>query len=558
MILMDTIGPEGSGTVPLTQAAPPAMISSAVLASVPPEALASSDVVITYAPLDDQPVLAGRQGWISQFHTNLELRVAQLSGREVTVRKQPDASRAHEVEAKVLEVVPEVKTVVSILSPPFLRASGCRKVVERFWRSAEAKGSFLVNDRARILNVVKTPVELTDFPAEMSALYARLPPYEFFERDVASGRVREFDETFGEAARQRFYERVYDVAFDISQVLRHIGDLASPKAESGPSSTGGRKIYLALTTSDLEHQRDQLRRELIEAGCDVYPKQPLPYVATEIVTVVESCLECCDLAIHFVGERYGFVPEATEHSIVSLQNHVAAELSEKRELKRLIWMPRALVPQDERQRAFIRELEEGAGAQRGAELISDSLENLKVLLKRRWEKEAAAAVAAAAATAAATAAAASSRSVAAGSGAPPRLYLICDRQDEASIEALEDYFYEQGIEVSLPGFDAGESEVQQVHIQNLRDCDAALVYYGVAGMHWVDFNQRDLQKAAGYRGGEAIPATAVYLAPPFNRRKERFRSVSAQVIRQEGDALEKAGLSLFVESVRRPSREGER
>ena len=112
------------------------------------------------------------------------------------------------------------------------------------------------------------------------------------------------------------------------------------------------------------------------------------------------------------------------------------------------------------------------------------------------------------------------------------MYLICDQQDEAALEPLEDFFYDQGIEVSLPGFEAEESEVQQIHIQNLRDCDAALIYYGAAGMHWVDFKIRDLQKAAGYRDSRPIPVSAVYVAPPFNHRKERFKSVSTEVIRQ--------------------------
>ena len=130
------------------------------------------------------------------------------------------------------------------------------------------------------------------------------------------------------------------------------------------------------------------------------------------------------------------------------------------------------------------------------------------------------------------------------------MYLICDQQDEEAIEALEDFFYAQGIEVSLPAFEADEAEVQKIHIQNLRDCDAALIYYGAAGMHWVDFKIRDLQKAAGYRDSIPIPVSAVYLAPPFNRRKERFKSLSTDVIRQTDDTFDPVLLEAFVASVR--------
>jgi hypothetical protein len=363
-------------------------------------------------------------------------------------------------------------------------------------------------------------------------LYTGLVPYEFFERDPLSGRLREFDEAFGHAALQRFHERVYDVAYDISQVLKYLGD----PAHSGIKRTANPKtIFLAATTSDLEPQRDQLRRELIELGHTVIPKQPLPLIASELVTVVQNCLEQADIAIHFVGEYFGLVPEATDLSMVALQNQVAARFCDNSSLKRLIWIPKGLQPRDERQLSFLRQLEGDPRTVTGAELIADTLENLKVLLRTRWEREQAERDKPSAKPAA---------------GVAPRVYLICDRQDEAALEPLEDFFYDQGIEVSLPAFDAEEAEVQQIHIQNLRDCDAALIYYGAAGMHWVDFKIRDLQKAAGYRDSRPIAVSAVYIASPFNHRKERFKSVSTQVIRQSTDVFAPELLTGFVQAIR--------
>jgi serine/threonine protein kinase len=487
---------------------------------------AESDVLITYAKLDDQPLASGKQGWISEFYRNLELRVAQLSGRKVQVWKVGDPP-----EGAPAERTSEAKTCVSIVSPPFVRSRGCRRLVEAFWRRAESAGRFEVNKRSRILNVVKTPVEPAEVPPDLQPLFSRLIPYEFFDRDPQSGRIREFDEAFGELARQRFHERVYDVAFDISQILKILG---APLGSSQTEGAARKRIFLAATTSDLEPQRDQLRRELAEQGFETLPRQPLPLVASEIITVVRSCLEECDLAIHLVGEHYGFVPEATELSVVALQNQVAAEGSARSGLGRLIWMPKGLEPRDARQAAFVRDLERDPVLHRGADVVVDSLENLKVILQSRWDRQAKAA---------------QRPRPSAGPDAPPRVYLICDRQDEAAVEPLEDFFYEGGIEVSLPGFDASESEVQEIHIQHLRDCDGAMIYYGAAGMHWVDFNIRDLQKAAGYRNAEPIAVQAVYIAPPFHRRKERFRSLTAEVITQAGEAFHPAALEGFVQAL---------
>src|SRR5262249_33260069 len=331
---------------------------------------------------------------------------------------------------------------------------------------------------------------------------------------------------------QRFHVRVYDVAYDISQVLKYLGDAA----HTGVKRTANPKtIFLAATTSDLEPQRDQLRRELIELGHTVVPKQPLPLVASELVAVVQSCLEQADIAIHFVGEHFGLVPEATDLSMVALQNQVAARFCDNSSLNRLIWIPKGMQPRDKRQTSFIRQLQSDPRTVTGAELIADTLENLKVLLRTRWEREQAER---------------DKPSPKPANGGAPRVYLICDQQDEAALAPLEDFFYNQGIEVSLPGFEAEESEVQQIHIQNLRDCDGALIYYGAAGMHWVDFKIRDLQKAAGYRDARPIAVSAVYVAPPLNHRKERFKSVSAKVIRQAGDTFDPASLLDFAASIR--------
>lgn len=497
-----------------------------------PAELGHSDVVITYANLDDQPLTSGRPGWISQLQQNLQVRVAQLSGKQVAVMKHSDRLTSADMEAEVLKQIPKAKTVISVLSPPFAQSRGCRRVVESFWKSATDSGQLQVDNRSRLLNVVKTPVEAAELPSDLRALYSGLVPYEFFERESHSGRLREFDEVFGNAALQRFHERVYDVAYDVSQVLKYLGD----STQSDQKRTASPKtIFLAATTSDLEPQRDQLRRELTELGHSVIPKQPLPLVASELEAVVQSCLKGADLAIHFVGEHFGLVPEATELSVVALQNQVAARFCDNSSLKRLIWVPKGVQPRDERQIAFIRQLQADPQTVTGAELVADTLENLKVLLRTRWEREQAER---------------DKPMQKHTTGDAPRVYLVCDQQDEAALEPLEDFFYSQGIEVSLPGFEAVESEVQQIHIQNLRDCDAVLIYYGAAGMHWVDFKIRDLQKAAGYRDSRPIAVSAVYVAPPVNHRKERFRSVTTEVVRQAGDSFDPGFLADFVTALR--------
>src|SRR5947207_10620500 len=102
-------------------------------------------------------------------------------------------------------------------------------------------------------------------------------------------------------------------------------------------------------------------------------------VVCDLGVVVHMCVEAVDIAIHFVGEHFGLVPEATELSVVALQNQVAARFCDNSSLKRLIWIPRGLQARDDRQTSFIRQLQSDPRAVTGAELIADTLENLKVM-----------------------------------------------------------------------------------------------------------------------------------------------------------------------------------
>jgi hypothetical protein len=186
--------------------------------------------------------------------------------------------------------------------------------------------------------------------------------FEFYERDPESGRLREFDEAFGEEARQRYYEKIYDLAYEIAQVLRY----QRGASQGGTTPRSGKKIYLAETTSDLQPARDRLQRELLEQGHSVLPDRPLPLNAGQLRTAIRSYLEQCHLAVHLVGQRYGLVPEDADRSIVALQNQIAAEQSATTGLVRLIWMPKNLQMIDDRQAAFVRQVIEDPEVHCGA------------------------------------------------------------------------------------------------------------------------------------------------------------------------------------------------
>jgi len=525
------LAPEGGGKAVRVGARAAASVAAAAEPAIlRVDSIRESDVYISYAPVDNRPLASGQEGWISQFHRNLEIRIEQLSGEAIRVVERPPVEEAA-VSEELIGAVPGAKAMVTVVSPPFVKSRNCIREAETFWRSAHEAGNFRLDHRTRMLKVVKTPVAPADVPDALGEVFSNLLSFDFFMRDPESGRMWELDETFGVQARRRYYERIYDLAWELCHLLRAFQSGPQRQAET---ASCGRTVYLAETTSDLQEARDRLKRELLEHGHTVLPDRPLPLNAVQLELAVLDCLRRCEFAVHPVGSIYGMVPEQSEHSVVELQDRIASRHArETGALTRLIWLPRERAAPEPRQADFIRHLMEHASAQSGTDLIEESLEAFKAILTGELNP-----------------APAQIPEAPRAESAAPLIYLICDPADEAAVEPLEDYLYDQGFDVTTPHFDGSESDVAAHHRRNLVRCDAALIYYGAGSKGWVESKLMDVQQAAGFGRERPLQARIVYVAPPLDRRKERFRTHQAQVVRPESVELHPLLLSAFVEQLK--------
>jgi predicted Ser/Thr protein kinase len=510
-------GSQGPAPASTTAAAAATQASSATPAR---DEIPDSDVFISYATADDRPLTADQAGWVTQFHRDLEVRIEQLFGEPARIWRHANPPGAAPESARLAAVLPGVKALISVVSPPFLKSGGCRRDVETFRSSAEQAGTYWVENRPRLLKVVKRPVEPADWQPPMADILPRLNGFEFYELDPTTGRLIEYDESFGPIARQRYHERIYDLAQEVCHVLRGCKRLADSSAEppAGTKLSSGKAVFLAETTADLRAERDKLRRELTERGHRVLPDRPLPMEAAEFEADVKAALAQADAVVHMLGSRYGMVPEGADVSSPELQLRLVQ--ASGRAIPRLLWLPAAVEVQDPRQAALIEKMRDDPQLHAGGELIQGSLNLLKDLLLRRLDPPPKT----------------NPTPLATVASGPPRVYLVCDPADEDQVAPIEDFLFDQGCEVSLPLFEGTSGEIAEAHRRNLQTCDAVLIYYGSTTNHWVEIKLMDLVQAPGYGRAQPFRVRAVLVPPSEDRRKNRFRTHVAEVIRSETTA----------------------
>jgi hypothetical protein len=395
-------------------------------------------------------------------------------------------------------------------------------------------GGIAIDSLSRLVKVVKTPVIEAEIPGTVNSLLSGLISYNFFDEDPESSRVSEYDERFGAEANQKYFSRVYDVCQELWPIIKALKQRAGELAQSAVSDSDSKTIYIAQTTADLREEAEKIRRELIGRGHKVLPSQPLSMLGDELLPQVNDYLDESSLSIHPIGKVYGVVPEGESESLIAIQNRLAAQRAQQGELDRVVWIPPDVKIDDERQNEFVQALKTVPDLYAGSEIIQGQLSGLKSYVLDRLAPKP---VKIAASTTNADA------------ENPLRVYLIFDERDEKEVECIDDFFFDQGFEVSLPAFGAEEEEAAEIHRENIVDADAVLIYYGSARHSWVDIKVRNLMKARGYGRTSDLSLQAVYVAPPMDRRKERFRSHTAQVI-HGADPFDGDVLSNFADAIK--------
>lgn len=530
------------------------------------------DILLSFAGADDL-ALPGESGWVSGLRTTLDHFLLQILGDQPRIATTTD----HTLGADAAHTV---GLVVAILSPSFVRDTAARDAIEAFASAAGPAGG------GRLVKVIKSPVPLEQVAASLGPA----PGHDFFEID-ATGATVEFRTEFGTEAKQQFFTRTYQLAQALAPTLLAMrgafgetpaapgvaqapADAAAPLPQtappqpetavasepgsaplpappaspepaapaatkpSGPAgpepATGGKvTLFLAETIGALRDRRAEVRSELQQLGYVVLPEGDLPVMDSgRLVEAVNRGLEAADLSVHLIGHDYGLVPEGESRSVVELQLDAAGD----RIASRLLWIA-AGDPADERQSVFLDGVRNDAVGLMGTELYSGSFEEFKNGIRELAER--------------------AGKSM---NGDQPaaedriEVYVVCDRTDYPSTKQLEDYLRSRGFAVVMPAFE-GEEAIE-LHKNYLLYCDANLLFYGQAADTWVQMKLLDWRKLAGWGREKPMLAKGVYVAPPSDDRKRRFKLDDGSLVMRVGEGFKPEALDPFLERIASGKRRG--
>jgi hypothetical protein len=451
------------------------------------------DIFLSYRQSDNQG--DGSGGWVSRFHESLRIRLTEMMGYEPRIWRDNRLQGGEYFADEIKDQLAKTKVLVAILSPGYIKSPWCVGELREFCRQAEHGRGLRVGNKSRLVKVVKTILPRDQHPPQLQGLLG----YELYSNEDASGLHREYGQGANEYEHERYTGKLEEIASYLKQLIELLDTSESPESV--------RTVYVAETTSDLQHARDNIVAELQARKFTVLPKRGGTFLRNikDYRDSVRDDLRKSRLSVHIVGAYYGTILEGGDKSIVDLQNELAAELSDEARITRLVWIAPNLVPQEKRQTDFLDYLRSSPDAQRGAQLFERSFEELKTRILQII------------------------------TGAPAELpdddlinvYLMCHELDSDTVTAVANYLFDKKYEVILPPNDTGGGRVLRLHKQALLHCDATLIYYGNADEFWFCSKQLDLIKARGWGRKSPMLCKAIFITDPQTPHKRRLLTLAA-------------------------------
>lgn len=431
--------------------------------------------------------------WGSKFYGLLELLLSRLSGEKIKINVI--TCKELDIEA----IYSPFTLLIPVISQGLLNSPTFKEEIKLFHEKAINKSKNNISWNSRIFKVSHEPQKshfLLDYLSDSGS-------YDFFHYDNSIDEFVMYDEFTNPASEKTFWMRLYDLASKIFKVMDNLKNTENEIANIN-KELNSFTIYLSEVSADLIAERDAVKRELLRNGYKVLPEKKMPDDLESIMKLVKRDMLVSNMSIHLIGSDHYNI-QGTNVSIVGLQNRLASQHFKELEkaddgsgfnFGRVVWVSPNQKSISVKQRLFIESLKKDRESMSISDLLETTLEELKAFVinkinegKKHHERLYGSEI----------------------SEEGKTIYLIHEKYESKRCKKIEDFLEKNGYKVINSNFKGNPDEIRTIHNDNLRKCDATLIYYGKENEGWIKAKQNDLLKSLGMGREKPINPQAILI-----------------------------------------------
>ena len=171
---------------------------------------------ISYSHIDNEPLSPEQKGWVTRFHSALGTILSMRLGEKAEIWRD-DKLGGNDIFAKeILDQFPRTALLLSVVTPRYIRSEWCTREVNAFCEAARLTGGIVVDNKARIFKVIKTPVaDEAPLPSAMKETLG----HRFYILDDEEHAPLELDAAYGDKIATTYNRKVATLAYAIAETL---------------------------------------------------------------------------------------------------------------------------------------------------------------------------------------------------------------------------------------------------------------------------------------------------------------------------------------------------
>lgn len=283
-----------------------------------------NDIFVSYAHVDDDPLLDYEKGWVTTLIDGLKTKLSQNLGRSDWFQLWKDEQLAANkpFTPEIMSALTQSATLIIILSPGYLASKWCQKEMQNFWREIGNRP----RANSRIFVVERNKLEFVERPKELEELTG----YIFWTQK--EGRAPKIlGEPKPTIEDKEYYAKLDDLAYDLAKELNHLKAVEEKQSITTPVTDDRPAVFLAEVTDVLDAQRrDQVSRYLDQEGFRVIPAETMNYPAyrsgnANLGEVIAADMQKCRLFVQLLSDEPGKISPG-KPSFPALQFQTAVHL----------------------------------------------------------------------------------------------------------------------------------------------------------------------------------------------------------------------------------------